>query len=447
MKKILNIVLVIVLFWSYGYFCKQLNQSSYPIFDFKKIISWVETDKGIYRTATKGDIDNLLLSREQWRDFTVSFSLVNPKQASLLFQYEDNAHFYYLWFDGATNTIAFIKKAGTYPESLVSVAFSFSVEQRFVLKVQNGSAVLMYRNQPLMSIALPVGLGRVGLVLPEAGFPRAIFHNIHIEGRIADGQTITAHSPPSIPSSFWDYLRSFLPFYVMLIVVSLGAAFQLRHYNLNKGQSADRESAGTEKGISIKWVIGIHLLLTAMLFWPFLRQGYVLISSSDNFGEILPLFFYSKHIFNRLVQEHSLSLWNPYVHNGIPFFSNHWNMIYSPLNWPIFLLPDQQALWAVTLKTFVEVFLIGLFAYGFFRLELGDNKWALFCSITYQLCSLLIFTITIFPTIDLYFASTLYLYLLWSVRQRSIVSNYILLTLAVILILVTANVAASVSRR
>jgi hypothetical protein len=116
-------------------------------------------------------------------------------------------------------------------------------------------------------------------------------------------------------------------------------------------------------------------------------------------------------------------------------------MIYYPLNWIPFLFSDENLLSAITFRSFLEVFLIGVCAYRFFLIELKSRVWALFSSIAYQMCSLLIFTFTIFPTTSLYFVMTLYLYLLWSAPYRKTVWNYVFITLTIYLILTSANVA------
>ncbi|MCC6758798.1 MAG: YfhO family protein, partial [Candidatus Omnitrophica bacterium] len=184
-----------------------------------------------------------------------------------------------------------------------------------------------------------------------------------------------------------------------------------------------------------------HVGLAVCFFWPFISAGEISVFSYDNLGEIFPLFYYAKHNFVNILHGHAPWLWNPWIQNGFPFFSNHWDMIYYPLNWPVFLAPDKDLLTALTLKSFIEVAALGIFAYGFFLRELGNARWALFASVAYQMCSLLIFTMSIFPATSLYFAMTVYLYVLWSAPERRPITNFLLLSFTVVLILTSANVA------
>lgn len=437
---VLGGLLLMVFTWGYRHYVNTVQRVHYQIFDVKKTVSWVETPEGIYRKSAKGDLDSILLSADRWKEFTLSFDLIHPRNAGLIFHYQDNKNFDFIVFNKHKRAILLGRKRQGHSRYLEQATFPLAAEQKCSFTVKAEGAQLFVNKQSVFKIPPHFQGGKFGLLLKDAFDPRTIFHNSRIEGRLADGSWITAQSPSSSSASGHPYFLALLPFYMGMILLSvyLATCFR-RYYGQRKICYPGQQERGG--GINIMTASLVHLLLAVCLFWPFLSRGEILISSYDNFGEIFPLFFLSKHNFMQILGGQSLSLWNPYVHNGIPFFSNHWNMIYYPANWVVFLFSDKNVLSVLTLRTFMEVFLTGVCAYGFFARELRSKAWALFCSIIYQLGSLLIFSLTVFPTISLYFAMTLYLYLLWSLEQRRAVWNYVGLTFSVILVLTSANMA------
>jgi len=431
----LGILLALCLWGSYQNYAHSVKRIDYQIFDFAKAISWIKSAAGdLYRIESKGYFDSMLLSVDEWRDFEWSFTIRSPRECGVAFRYEDDDNFHFIYFNQQLKSILFaVKKNGT-TVPIKAIAGELNSPVTCVVKAKDDLLELVVNDRSLLQEKFELTDGKIAFILRDALIPKTVFYKMVIKGHLANGDFVTSDDLKQLTQTLSRWLA--LPVLFLFMVLTAVSGAWIVSCLL---QAKSRRSGGFT--LNFWWAAGAHLILTVLLFWPFVFKGEILISSADNFGEIFPLFFLSKHNFIDMLQGKGLSLWNPYIHNGLPFFSNHWNMIFYPLNWPVFLFSDELILKVLTLRVFIEVFLIGLCAYGFFALELGSRKWALFSSIVYQLCSLLIFTLTVFPSISLFFAMTFYLYVLWSMSLRRAVFNYILLTLAVILILTSANVA------
>lgn len=418
---------------AYRFGLQTLRIDNYSLFDTKKTISWAETENGIYRRVVKGQLDNKILSEDPWRDYTFSFTLVSPKDGGIIFNYRDENNHDFVYFKQTGGGIVGGRVVAGKKEILKSVLYNFQFYQDCVLQVEKGAARFSIDGQPMFELIPGEDGGRLGLVVNDAGRPPLLFNKVSINGRLENGQKIVSHIPRQMmPHEGRHQILPFLPFYASIVFLSVYFSLFLRRW-----QRKDFVVSLHPHMIAA----GASVLFAVFFFWPFLRQGQVAIFSYDNIGEIFPLFFYSKHNFERILNGQGHALWNPLIHNGFPFFSNHWDMIYYPFNWPVFLFPGHEVMTALTWKAFFEVSLIGILAYGFFARELGSRGWALFSSVVYQTGSILIFTMSIFPSLSLYFAMTLYLYLLWSLSDRRAVVNFMVITFAAVLILTSANVA------
>lgn len=429
--------LFVFLGWAYGNFISQTRHLDSQIFDFQKTYSWREVPQGIYRVDARENMDSTLLSRENFKDFDFEFTGFNLRNCGIIHGYIDEKNFSYIYFNESSQSLLWALTRDGRQVLLKAVKTYFRPQINGRLTVHDQKGEFFIDGQPVMGLGLSAGAGKIGFILPHADSPKTIFKPLLLTGHTDRGQ---ARSMKATGPVFQQKLRYFLAVVILSLALLLNGGYWARVYALKGGNFSDGAEK-EEKRIPRFIVATIHLVLAAVIFYPFVFKGEILVSSADNYGEIFPLFFFSKHNFQNILQGGGLGLWNPYTHNGVPFYSNHWNMIFDPLNWPIFFLPDSQVLPALTFRTFVQVFLIGVLAYEFFRRELTSPLWALYCSVVYQLCSLLIFTLTVFPSISLYFAMTLYLYLLWSIEERRPVWNYLFLTGAVILILTSANVA------
>jgi len=434
-KTVMGLGVVVLLFKSYTFYIERARQINYRTFNIDNTVSWAETSQGIYRLSAKGLLDNLLLSSDEFRSVDFSFELLHARDCGLLLHYQDPQHYDFVYFHQPTQSILLAQKDGQETNIVKRLPLAYSPHLHCSLRVHEKKAVLALKD--IRDIELPFAhkVGKIGILINDAQDPRTIFLNAKVQGILSNGQAISGRSPPTFEASGWGYLGSMLPFYMLMLAAALYLACLIGDFNNQPLGPRPRPFK-----INYLWASLIHLCLAVFIFAPFIFRGEILVASYDNIGEIFPLFFFSKHKFTHLLSEGGWPLWNPYFHNGTPFWSSHWNMLFDPLNWPIFLLPDSQVMFALTLRTFLQVFLTGVLAFGFFRHELGSPKWALLSSIAYQLCSFLIFSFTIFPTTSLYFSMTLYLYLLWSFASRRPLWNFTFMTLALYLLFVSANV-------
>lgn len=434
---------------SYLTYVHAVKRINYQIFDLAKAISWMQSANGdLYRIESKGYFDSMLLTADEWSDFEWSFKIRSARECGVAFRYRDDENFHFIYFNEQLKSILFaVKKEGvTVP--LKAIPGELRSPLTCLVKVKNNLVELMIDGHLLWQEKLADTDGKLALILRDALIPKTVFYQMVFKGHLVNGDFIASDNLSELKGAISRRFALPVLFLFMLLTAIYTAATYSRYtrqrpFDLPLLNAVNRRGGGSPDAPSFYfwWAAGIHLLLTVFLFWPFVFRGEILVSSADNFGEIFPLFFLSQHNFLDMIQGRGLNLWNPYTHNGLPFFSNHWNMIYYPLNWPVFLFPEAVVLKVLTARVFLEVFLLGLCAWGFFALELRSGKWAIFSSIVYQLCSLLIFALTVFPSISLLFAMTFYLWVLWSLSLRKATVNYILLTVAVILILTSANMA------
>gem|GEM_PF-1958166 len=436
---ILSLILIFSIFIvSYLTFVKESQQLNPELFNWTDTVSWRKTEGNFVRVDAKAQIENVLLSNKVWDEFNLSLTIVYPRDCGLVYRYQDAKNFHFIIFDVREGAVLWgFNRDGAYAV-VKKIRSTFSPILPCRLMVTHNRADLFLNHQPHSSFELNGGHGRIGLMSRTVSRPPTVFTAIAIEDQEGLHQESGIFDLQKVSSRFLHYLIATISLNGIMIFLALHLSrFYFMRWQVKGAEGKEKiGSALTTRGAA-----SVHFLLALFLFWPFFVRGEILASSSDNIGQIFPLFIFSKHNFQQILEGQSFGLWNPYAHNGIPFFSNHWNMLYYPLNWPLFFLPDQWVLMGVTFRLFLEVFFIGILSYQFFRLELGTNSWALFCSVTYQLCSLLIFSLTIFPTTSMIFSLTLYLYVVWSMNNRSFHWNFIWLTLSLTLFLTSANMA------
>jgi len=427
------VLLLLAVVLGYSSFVRTIKHQHYQIFNVKTTVTWAHSDRGLYRTHTYGTVDNMLLSEDNWREYLFTALISNPENCGLIYDYRDNGNYSFFYFKKNPGQLVSGQLKDGKVQNVKPLLYDLPVTFSAVLHKENGVVQLIMDGRLVLESPAQASQGKVGLLMNSMAKPPTIFHDITINGSLGNGQKMKSEVAAPLFGGTVNAFLNFLPFYLMFFICLLLLPRTLPAFSLQ----GLNESPKFRKFFPAL----VHIFLAACFFWPFISAGEVAVFSYDNLGEIFPLFFYAKHNFVNILQGHPPWLWNPLIQNGFPFFSNHWDMIYYPLNWPVFLVPDQYLLNALTFKSFVEVALLGIFAYGFFKRELGNSRWALFSSVAYQMCSLLIFTMSIFPATSLFFAMTVYLYVLWSVPERKPLVNFLLLSMAVVLILTSANVA------
>ena len=324
---ILGFLLSIGLVVSYMRFVYDAQNLNTQIFNFNETYSWKEGPEGIYRTDAYGNYDTILLSKDIFREFTMSFDAMNPRNCGIIFNYQDKSNFYFIYLNAENQSVLW----GLQQEGRSSVLhvdrFSLTALITTTLTIKDQKASLTINSRPVASIDIPQKEGKLGLILNDAFMPRTAFSNIVLHGQTTTGEISLSSLGESREHAFIKHRLSLTILYLFM----MGFSYYLAsiYARLRKmPHISSKLSEVQDHDLSIGVVVAIHFGITILLFWPFVFKGQILVSSADNFGEIYPLFFLSKHHFAKILSGQSLCLWNPLTHNGLPFYSNHWNMIF-----------------------------------------------------------------------------------------------------------------------
>lgn len=184
-----------------------------------------------------------------------------------------------------------------------------------------------------------------------------------------------------------------------------------------------------------------HLVIACLLFSPFFLSGNFILGSTDNFFHHYPNMLFNLKSF----RDGHLGLWNPHVLCGIDFSASSHNFMYFPINWLVFSLPAKFFFLAMTMRMFVEVWLVGFLAYLFFTEEFRDRRWALFSSTLFQLSGYLFFSITTYANLTISVFTLLSLYLIWTLDRQKAWMVYAALSLCAASIMLCGNIVYAFS--
>ncbi|KKM22868.1 hypothetical protein LCGC14_1620940, partial [marine sediment metagenome] len=180
----------------------------------------------------------------------------------------------------------------------------------------------------------------------------------------------------------------------------------------------------------LRFAVVVHLLLAAVVFAPMFLEGKLPIWSTDNYYTHLPNLLFTA----RDVRAGGLATWNPHVHGGIDYTASAINAALYPPNWPLMLLPEGALFHGLGVRVFLELWLVGVFAYLLFREELRDRRWALFSSVMYQVGGFALWCLTVRATPLILFV-TIGLYVVWSFRRRPRYRSFIYLALSAAMVM------------
>lgn len=193
--------------------------------------------------------------------------------------------------------------------------------------------------------------------------------------------------------------------------------------------------------IDLRFVTWAHLIFSIIILSPFFLSGNILIGSTDNLFMFFPNMLFAHEVFN----DGDPGLWNPYLFGGMDFTSSTHNYLFYPLNWILFLFPEKYLILLNTIRIFLELWLLGVFGYLFFKEELNDSKWAFFSSTILQLGGYTFFSITTYPNLSMLLFSTMALYVAWTLEKRKAFLSYVYITLCAVLIILNSNMVYGVS--
>lgn len=172
--------------------------------------------------------------------------------------------------------------------------------------------------------------------------------------------------------------------------------------------------------------IGVSFIFAIVLFFPFIFHGQFFVGSEGNFLRYFPNFLFCHRAFNA----GEWGLWNPYLNAGMDFTASGDNVVFDPLNWILFSFPEQHLFFLLSLRMFLETFLIGVFGYLFFREELKDDQWALLSSMIYQMSGYLYAGLLMHANLTVVLFFTIAVYLVFTLQQRRRFISFLFLTIA-----------------
>lgn len=188
-------------------------------------------------------------------------------------------------------------------------------------------------------------------------------------------------------------------------------------------------------------IILFHFMFAFIIFSPFFLFGKFIVGGTDNHYHHFVNMIFSHRAFN----QGELGLWNPYILGGVDFSASTHNFIYFPINWLIFIFPENYYFLLMTIRMFIEVWLVGVFGYLFFREELKDKKWAFFSSTVYQLNGYIFFSITTYSNLTIFLFITIALYLIWTLEKRKSYLSFIYLNICLVSIILSGNLVYAFS--
>ena len=93
---------------AYDNFYRQAKYLQYEVFNFNQTVSWQKKDGNIFRTASKGNFDILLLARDYFQRASLKFNIINPRDCGVIFNYSADDYYTMLYFDTANQSVVWL---------------------------------------------------------------------------------------------------------------------------------------------------------------------------------------------------------------------------------------------------------------------------------------------------------------------------------------------------
>ena len=160
----------------------------------------------------------------------------------------------------------------------------------------------------------------------------------------------------------------------------------------------------------------------------YLLQGkFLLLGNTDHVDAQLPYLFAAKDAL-ALGQ---LPWWNPYIFNGTSLWGNPAVFLWYPFTWIELLAPRSLTLYASTFISWIHYGGVFLAAFLYFRVLIGDEKWASFSALAYGFSIPVAYGLAVGNAhLPIYVFLPLSLYFLHTYSQRSLRENIIYLTIS-----------------
>jgi hypothetical protein len=186
--------------------------------------------------------------------------------------------------------------------------------------------------------------------------------------------------------------------------------------------------------------IAYHFFLSFLLFLPYFVFGKFPLWSTDNLYVNIPnLMFVRQNL-----AQGEIPLWNPYILGGLDYTASSLNEMFSPLDWILFIFPASKLLSLLALRNFIELALIGISAFFFFKKEFQSDRWAIFCSTIMQIGGLSLWALTNFHMPVILFV-LISLNIIWSFESRRSIRSFVLLTASLTALLLSSSVPYAIA--
>jgi len=186
-----------------------------------------------------------------------------------------------------------------------------------------------------------------------------------------------------------------------------------------------------------KKYILILFILTCIFFGDFFVKGYLLEGTGDRIHSMVPLEIYA----SRCLKAGQLPEWNPHLYCGVTYIGTGYHNFFYPVKLLIYLLPEKLFPHLTTISAMVHLFFACFFFMLFARSLIDDDFWAFLGAIAYGFSFTLTYNLNYGSDchIGLVFLP-LILYLINTYKNRSVRRNFIFLTVAFVLTVLSGNI-------
>ena len=179
--------------------------------------------------------------------------------------------------------------------------------------------------------------------------------------------------------------------------------------------------------ISLMARLLVFLVPLGYLLFYLIQGKFLLLGNTDHVDAQLPSLFAAKNA----LAAGQWPWWNPYIFNGTPLWGSTGVFLWYPLTWVELLAPRTITLQVSTIIAWLQYFGVFLAAFLYFRILIGDEKWASFSALSYGFSISVAYGLAVGNAyLPVYIFLPLSLYILHSYNQRSPRKNIIFLAIS-----------------
>ena len=92
-----TLVLLFAILLSYLFFLSTARIQNFVLFHPKETVSWVTSGGSLYRVAAKGNLDNMILTEERFREVVLNLKIAHPHDCGFIYDYEDAQNYQFIF--------------------------------------------------------------------------------------------------------------------------------------------------------------------------------------------------------------------------------------------------------------------------------------------------------------------------------------------------------------